>query len=357
MKVLLDNLYMVWVIAWKDIGDALKQKGTRVNILMMIVMVVFFYVMSTLRPWDKRIDVAVYDVGDVHLFEGAAPLSDGYEMDLFEVSSFGQMQRNMRHERWGAVIPPDFEETIASGGEPVIDGYILWRYRGQVAELETLYTEKFSELLGQPVQVAIGQNIYIPSPEIGTTMVNGHILLIVFSTAISLVPSLMVEEKITRTMDALMVSPASAWQVVFGKALAGLFYVGLTGGLFFALHWIYITNWALALLGFLLWAVFSIGLGLAVGSLARTPQQLAVWLAPLVVIFIIPSVFTGFRNLAPGLKVLFSWLPSTALVNIFQFAMSSHAPRDQLLYDLVISLVSTALVFGVVVWIMQQSDR
>lgn len=357
MNAFLNKLYMVWVIAWKDIGDALKQKGPRVNILMMIVMVVFFYVMSTLRPWDKQIDVAVYDVGDVHLFEGTAPLSDGYKMDLFEVSSFGQMQRNMRHERWGAVIPTDFDETIASGGEPVIDGYILWRYRGQVAELETLYTEKFSELLGQSVQVAIGQNIYIPSPDIGATMVNNNILFVILFTAISLVPVLMVEEKLTRTMDALMVSPASIWQVVFGKALAGMFYVGLIGGLFFALHWIYITNWALALLAFLLCTTFCIGLGLAVGSLVRTPQQLAIWLPVLVIILIVPSVFAGFINLAPGLKVIFSLLPSTALVNIFQFAMSSHAPMDQLLFNLAISLVSTVLVFGVLVWIVRRADR
>jgi len=358
MKInLMDNLNMVWVIAWKDIGAALKQKGTRVNFLMVIVLVVFFYVMSTLRPWDKRIDVAVYDEGGVGQFEGLVPLSDGYEMDLFEVSSFGQMQRNMRHERWGATIPPDFEKTLASGGEPVIVGYILWRYRGQVAELEALYTEKFSELLGQPVRVAIGQNIHVPSPDIETTMVNIDMFFVILQTAITMVPFLMMEEKQTKTLDALMVSPANPGQVVMGKALAGVFYVGLTGGLFFALHWIYITNWALALLAFLLCAAFSIGTALAVGSLARTPQQLAVWLAPVVVLLIVPSIFAGFNDLIPGLKVLFSWLPSTALVNLLQFAMSSHAPVDQLLFDLVISLGSTALVFGVVVWLVRSGDR
>lgn len=357
MKTFMDNLYMAWTIARKDIGDALTHKGTRVNILLMLAMVVFFYWVSTVRPWDKSIEVVVYDEGDSGLFEGSIELSDGYEIRHIEVSSPGQMQRNMRHEHWGLVVPADFEQTLASGGEPVLTGYVLWRFRGQVAELEVLYTAKFSELLGQPVRVEIGENIVIPSPDAETTMVNMHILFATLFMAINLVPALMLEEKLTRTLDALLVSPASAGQVVMGKALAGLFYVVLTGGLFFALNWIYITNWGLALLGFLLCALFSIGLALAVGSLARTPQQLALWLAPLMILLIVPAVFAGFSNLAPGLKAIFSWLPTTALVNIIQYSFSSSAPMGQLLTNLAIVVVSTALVFTVVVWKVRRADR
>jgi len=174
---------------------------------------------------------------------------------------------------------------------------------------------------------------------------------------LTVVPALMLEEKLTKTLDALLVSPISAGQVVMGKALAGSFYVLLTGGLFFALNWIYITNWGLALLGFLLCAMFSIGLALAVSSLVQTPQQLALWLYPVMILLIVPSVFAGFSNLAPSLKALFSWFPTTALVEVFQFAMSSHAPVDQLLLDLAIILVSTALVFAVVVWKVRRADR
>jgi len=357
MNTFIDNLYMVWVIARKDIGDALKHKGTRTNILLMLVMVVFFYWVSTVRPWDKSIEVVVYDEGDSGLFEGTIELSDDYEIRHIEVSSLGQMLRNMRHEHWGLVVPADFEQTLASGGEPILTGYILWVNRGKVAELEALYTEKFSELFGQPVRVQIGANIVIPSPEIGTTMVNFHILFVTLFVAVTLVPALMMEEKLTKTLDALLVSPASAGQVVMGKALAGLFYVLLTGGLFFALNWPHITNWGLALLGFLLGALFSIGLALAVGSLARTPQQLAIWLAPVMILLLVPSILAGFSNLAPGLKAIFSWLPTTALVNIIQYSFSSSAPMGQLISNLAIVVVSTVLVFMVVAWKVRSADR
>ena len=357
METFMDNLYIAWTIARKDIGDALKHKGTRVNILLMLVMVVFFYWVSTVRPWDKSIEVVVYDEGDSGLFVGTTELSDGYEIRHIEVSSPGQMQRNMRHEHWGLVVPANFEQTLASGGEPVLTGYLLWVNRGKVAELEALYSSKFSELLGQPVRVEIGENLVTPSPEIGTTMVNLHILFATLFVAMLLVPVLMLEEKLNKTLDALLVSPASAGQVVMGKGLAGLFYVLLIGGLFFALNWAHVTNWGLALLGFLLCALFSIGLALAVGSLARTPQQLAIWLAPVMILLIVPSVFAGFSSLAPGLQAIFSWLPTTALVNIIQYSFSSSAPTAPLLTNLAIVMVSTALVYTVVVWKVRRADE
>lgn len=357
MKTVSDNLYIAWAISRKDIGDAMKHKGTRINILLMIVMVVFFYWISTARTWDKDIEVVAYNEGDSGLHEGSTELSDGYEIHLFEVSSPGQMERNIRYEQWGVVVPADFEQTLASGGEPTLSGYISWAFRSEVAELEALYSSKLSELIGQPVQVEIGTNIVIPSPEIRTTQVNFHILLVTLFMAMTLVPTLILEEKVTKTLDALLVSPASAGQVVMGKALAGLFYMLLTGGLFFALNWIYFTNWGLALLAFLLCALFSIGLALAVSSLLETPQQMALWMPPLMILLIVPAVLAGMFHLAPSLKRIFSWLPTTAILELFQFSMSSRAPIDRLLFDLFIVVLSTALVFAVVAWKIRHADR
>jgi ABC-2 type transport system permease protein len=352
-----NSLNVIWSIASKDIVDAMKNKATRTNIILMMGMVVFFYSISTVRPWDKRIEVVVYDEGDSGLFEGSIELSDGYEIRHIEVSSLGQMKRNMRHEHWGLVVPVDFEQTLASGGEPTLTGYILWGWRGKMVELATLYSAKFSELLGQPVRIEIGENIIFPSPDIQTTMVNQHILMITLFVAITLIPALMMEEKRTKTLDALLVSPTSAGQVVMGKALAGLFYVVLTGGLFFALNWIYVTNWGLALLAFLLCAMFSIGLALAVSSLIQTQQQMALWLAPLMILLIVPAVFAGFSNLAPSLKAIFSWLPTTALAKMFQFSFSTGVTPVQLWANLAIALGWAGLCFAAVVWKVRRSDK
>ena len=92
IEKLTNSLYMAWAIGSKDIMEALKNKNTRTNIILMMGMVVFFYWVSTARPWDKSIEVVVYDEVDSGLFEGSIELSDGYEIRHIEVSSPGQMK-------------------------------------------------------------------------------------------------------------------------------------------------------------------------------------------------------------------------------------------------------------------------
>jgi len=127
--------------------------------------------------------------------------------------------------------------------------------------------------------------------------------------------------------------------------------------LFFALNWAYVTNWGLALLAFLGCAMFSIGVALALGSFVRSQQHMVIWMLPVMFVLIIPAFFSQEPNLAPGLKAVFSWLPTSALVKIFQFSLSSSAPLDQLMTNLTVALVSTVLVFAAVVWKVHRSDR
>ena len=354
---LMDNLYIAWAIAAKDIVEVLKNKSTRNNVILMMGMVVFFYWASALRPFDKRIDTAVYDKGHSSLASETAALADGYTFRFYEAASIQEMESIMGYKQLGVVVPADFDQILASGGEPTLSGYILWVHRTRVAKLEAKYSAKFTELLGQPVRVEIGNNFIIPAPDVETSGVQFHILYATFFVVITLVPALMLEEKRTKTLDALLVSPASASQVVLGKGLTGLIYAMLGGGLFFALNWAYVTNWGLAFLAFLGSAIFSIGLALAMGSFIQSQQHMVIWMLPVMFILIVPAFFSQEPNLAPGLKAVFSWLPTSALVQVFQFAMSSHAPADRLVLDLAIILVSTALVFAAVVYKVSQSDQ
>jgi ABC-type Na+ efflux pump permease subunit len=352
-----DNLYKAWAIGSKDIVDALKNKNTRTNIILLIFIVVFFYWSSTPRPFDKSINVVIYDEGHSSLTDLPTQLGDGYSFRFYEASSVQEMERMMGYKQLGVVLPSGFDQTLEAGGEPELSGYILWVHRTRVAELELKYSDKFSELLGQPVRVNIGENFIIPQPDVETSTVHFTILFAVFWMAVTVVPYLIMEEKQTGTMDALLVSPASAGQVIVGKAIAGTFYVLLSGGLLFALNWAYVTHWGLALLAFVCTALFSIGVALALGVFIKSPQQMRLWMFPIVAVLLVPAFFAQEPNLATNLKAIFSWIPTTALMEMIQFAMSSHAPLSQLLTNLAIALGSTVLVFAMVIWKIQRADR
>jgi ABC-2 type transport system permease protein len=356
IKIFMDNLYMAWAIGSKDIVDALKNKSTRINIILLVLLVVFFYWSSTPRPFDKKIDVAIYDEGNSSLTDLPTELDDGYRFVFYEASSLQEMERMMGYKQLGIVVPPNFNQALEADDEPELSGYILWVHRTKVSELEMKYSDKFSELLGQPVRVNIGENIIIPQPDVETSTVQFTILFAIFWMTISIVPQLMMEEKQTKTMDALLVSPASAGQVIMGKAIAGIFYAISSGGLLFALNWAYVTHWGLALMAFLCTALFSIGVALALGVFIKSPQQMRLWMFPIVAVLLVPALFALEPNLTTNLKAIFSWLPTTALVEMTQFALSSRAPLSQLLKDLAIALGSTVLIFALVTWKVRRAD-
>ena len=358
---LIDNLYLTWAIASKDIVDALKNKATRTNILAILGFVVFFSWYSNIRPWDKRIDTVVYDKGSTRLGFDAPELTDGYSFEFYEVSSLQEMKRTMALTgeglALGIVLPGDFAQTFETGDELTLDGYILWVHRRKVSDWEILYSTKFTELLDRKVRVEIGGNIVTPPPDTQSTSTNFTLLVAIFMIAFMVVPHLMLEEKHTKTLDALLVSPVSVGQVVFGKALAGLFYVGVAGGLSFALNWAYVTNWGLALLTFLVTVLFAIGSGLALGSFLKSAQQLNLWGMVINFLLLGPALIALDPLLAEGLRVIFSWLPTTALVKMFQFSFSAGVTPSQIAINLAIPLGWTGLGFAAVVYKVRRSDR
>ena len=359
MKKISDSLYIAWTIAVKDVRDAFKNRAIRTNILVLIGLVLFFYWSSTIRPFDKREDVVVFDQGSSSLALERTVLSDGSELDFRSAVSLQEMEQKMEYQDLGLVIPADFDQALVSVDEPKLTGYVHWAKRGQVAELEAKYSAMFTELLGVPIQVEIGDNILIPpndAPGMASTA-SFHIYFAVLWMALTVVPFLIIEERQTKTMDALMVSPASPGQVVFGKALAGLIFIIAIAGLSVALNGIYITLWGWALLGFLLTALFAIGLALLLGSLIRSPQQITLWMLPVALVFVVPAFFADEPNLAAGLKSILSWMPSTAIARVLVFSVSNGPPISSVIFNLSIALASIVLVYAIVIWQVRRTDR
>lgn len=359
MKRIRESLYIAWTIAAKDIREALTNRATRTNILVLIGLVLFFYWASTLRPFDKRVDVVVYDQVGSNLNLEKTTLQDDSELEFRSADSFEEMETKMAYQDLGLVIPKGIEQEWESGGEAKLVGYIHWASRNKVSELETQYTAMFTEMFGKPVQVEIGENILIPpSDALGmASIASFHIFFAVFWMAMTVVPFLIVEERKAKTLEALMVSPASPGQVVLGKALAGLIFVIAIAGLSLALNGIYITLWGWALLGFLISAIFAIGLALLLGSLVRSAQQITLWMVPVILVFLIPAFFADEPNLAEGLKSVLSWLPSTALARILGFSVTAELPLGPVVQNLAIALISIILIYTAVIWQVRRTDR
>jgi len=359
MKTLLDSLYNIWIIGTKDILDALKNNSSRVNIIVILLMVVFFYWLNDIRPFDKEVTVVVYDEGHTALAIEQEKLADGYEYSFRQAASLQDMEQKMANQHLGLVLPADLDQILASGGTPVLDGYIFWVDRREVTELEVKYSQALTEIVEHPVQVVIGDHIIIPKASAGGrhTSITYLMVYFVFSMSLLLVPHLMLEERQTKTIEALFTSPATHGQIVLGKALAGFFYILIIGGLALALFSAYIVNWFLALAAWMGYALLAIGIGLLVGSFIKSMKQLGFWMLVLILFFMIPPLFYTSPNLKAGIRVMFTWAPTSALASLFRFGCSTGATAEQILSNLAVASISIVIVFGLVIWILRRSDR
>ena len=184
-----------------------------------------------------------------------------------------------------------------------------------------------------------------------------NLLYFLLWSIIILVPTLMLEERKTKTLDALVVSPASTVQIILGKAVAGMFYALVIGGLAVALDYLFITNWLMLLLAFSLTALFCIGVALALGSFIQSPIQLSLLALMILIGLLIPSFFAMEPILKAGIRAFITWLPSVALASLFRYAFSSSPAPAQLWQNLLISLVYIGAIYGLVTWIVRRSDR
>ena len=359
MKSLLDTLYNAWIIGTKDILDALKNKNIIANILIMVGMVVFFFWFGTLRPFDKNVSVVVYDEGQTSLTITTAKLANGAIYEFREASSLQEMQTKMAHQNLGLVLPADLDQALASGATPTLQGYVFWADRVKVSPLEARYTQAFTEILGQPVRVVIGRNIVIPEADAGgmQATIAEQLVYFIFFVALLVIPHLMLEEKQTRTLDALLTSPASPGQVVLGKALAGFFYILIIGGLALILQRAYVVHWGLALVAFVGYALFAIGLALALGSLIKSVQQLTIWTLVLSLFLVVPAVFFMEPAVKASIRGILRWFPSAALASLFRLSCSTGDTAAQVWPNVTVAVASIAAAFGLVIWKVRRSDR
>ncbi len=351
-----DILRVAGTIAAKDIIDAVRNKAVRINIVVILV-VILFQNWYSYRLWDRKIDVVFLNEGYSNISTGIIELAGGYSVAFEEVSTTQEMRDMMGWRELGLVVPANFEEMLDAGDEPTLTGYILWAYRNKAADFETKYSKVFTELLGSTIHVKISKEYVIPDSDIQVSSVHFNIFFAIFWMAVAIVPHLMLEEKTTRTMDALLTSPVTSGQVIAGKAMAGAFYVILAGSFSIALNASFVTNWSLALLGLVCAASFSLAFGLALGSFYSEARQLKAVTWIIMFFLLAPASIAMDQSISEGLRIALAWLPTAALGRLFHFSFSTGPSLAQLTFNLVIVLGYTALLYAFVIARIGMSDR
>jgi ABC-2 type transport system permease protein len=183
-------------------------------------------------------------------------------------------------------------------------------------------------------------------------------LVVVLMIGISLVPYLMFEEKQTKTLDALLVSPATEAQLVAAKALVGMFYTLVVSLVLFALNWQSVVHWELAVLFVVLCGLFAVSIGLALGTFYERQQDVTGLITAVMVLFL-GVVFVDLVGLSVPDEIgsIITWIPSTQLFRLLQKVFFRSYIWGELLPGLLSVGGITTMLYGLVVWKLRRSDR
>ena len=355
------HLRVVWAITWKDILDGWKNKNILANLVVVTLMIVFY---KTLPSWEHNIEVPnvlVYDAGKSSL---VVALEDSTAVTLYQYDSHQEMERILAKgdiPELGLVIPADFDKSLEAREAVELDGYVVhWVSEEAAEELKQMAEAEITILAGKGVRVNLeGNKVYTQADSTGLAFLAS--ISIIFSVAmvgLLVTPHLMIEEKRAKTIDALLVSPASISQVVVGKALAGLFYVIVAASVVFALNWPGVVHWEMVPLFMLGIGMFSVGVGLVLGSFFERQQDVVVLTMLLIVVFV-AALFVSMLGLDIPMVIqgILPWVPSVALAEILRFVFLETIPWEKALLKLGSVLAISALLCALVVLKVRRSDR
>lgn len=359
---LVQNLRIISAIASKDIVDAIRNKTT-ISIVLGIGMLMLSAQATPLLLKLKSVDTAVvFHPGESVLID---ELASGEEFEIRRVPSREAMEGSLAEAgevQIGLVIPGEIDALAAAGDEIELQGfYAYWAKASEVEELAGFFERALSESIGVPVAIDVDNPGVYPRPDADgqPMMISMSLVVAVLTIGSFLVPYLLVEEKMKHTIEALIVSPASYSQVVLGKAIAGLFYCLTAAAVVFAINFTMISQWWLAIVGVLVGAIFTVSIGLLVGSIFENPGSMNLLLGLILIILMIPVLLGQMvtSNLPSILTDLFPLLPSVAMSTVIRMSFASQVQVDQLLQNLGVMVAGAAILLSLVVWKLRRLDR
>lgn len=355
------NARILWAITANDLLAVLKNKNALIAFLFALLMVVFYRFFPALGTAVEPQYVLVYDAGDSTL---VSLLETSQAVEVATYPSEEALKRSLSNgdiPELGLVIPPGFDQALASGDNVHIQGYLMnWVSSDDAAEQKRLIETEISRLSGHRVEVQIEENRVYPRPDSHglSTTVGISLIYVILMIPLPILPHLFLEEKQSRTLDALRVSPASAGQIVAGKALSGLFYCLLGAFVALVIFGYAIVHWGLVLLTVICCSILVVAIGLWLGMRVENRGQMSILVSVAILPLILPVVLSLMEELFPTWLVQISRLiPTATAFTLFRLSTAGVISWQTALLGLVWISAWAVAILALVVLQVRRMDR
>ena len=355
------NWRSVSAIVRKDFRDAIVSLRIVAMLIMPLSMTGLYG--FVFRDTTATLRVVVYDPGGSLMAQVLSGISSVEVIAAPDAASVESLT-NERSAQIGLILPPDFDRALQAGANPPLTMIVNRAQLGSDGVAQIVLTA-----IQLQTQRSIGVDLTrreINDKPQDTGLLSGSLgfkgafaimsmVLLLATLGVFMVPVSIIEEKETRTLDALLVAPVSHVDLIVAKAIAGLGYALLMDGVVLAVNQSFVdVNLAVLIAVLGLGSLVVVMLGLLMGSLFNSMQSLNVWSTFAMIPFLGPVVL-GFLPNAP-LQNFMPLLPTYHLVQGLRLALEPGADLSRLGGHLVV-LAITALVFSVgVLWLLRRRE-
>jgi len=350
------SLNGIFTIFRRDLKAAVNDK----TILLIVVIPVLIslaipFLMTSVS--NMTATVAVYDQGNNSNFTSFLK-----SLDIYNVTSVGSMDRlNESISTGGAcaaiIIPQGFDRDVANGTRPSLEVIV------NPAMTESLiFTSTYRDALMNYTKTRFPVNVTMEIVQTsasgggGANMFTGNgiipmvILVATILLGISILPYTLTTEKEKKTLDAILVSPASERDVVLGKMLFGLSLTVAVSLLVLAINHGFTGNFILTIIFLLLGSTSTVGIGLLVGSYSNSYTTASVISSILMLPLIMIPMF---GPLSDTIATIAKVLPTTYMYNGISDSMNGSGTLSGILAGLAALVIFNVLIYTLTAYVIR----
>jgi ABC-2 type transport system permease protein len=351
---------IVLAVASKDVVDAIKNRVTISIILGVAMVVLSTQALPLLLRLRSEKNALVFDASGSTFVEEYGRAGDYHLIAMGSKEAMREEVSTIVTGTIGLELPGD----LSMGGSGPLEMEVYFSHAMKTSEVEDMtafFSSELSAAVGREIVLTNEGNELFPSPDSGghPFMVSMTVVISIMTVGMALVPLLMIEEKERRTIDVLLVSPASYGQVVLGKALAGMFYCVTAAMVVFAINFQLLATGWVALLAIVAAALFTVGLGLLFGVIFEQPAAMNMVMGLVLILLMLPVLLSALASsaLPATLRAVLPYIPSVAASKLFSMSFSNIVDTSALLLNLGV-LFGFALVSLLLVgWRVRRMDR
>ena len=278
----------------------------------------------------RHVDIAVYDQDDGRWSEEllAGIEAAGFVDRLVKVDRAAGLGSLIdRREVLLAIdVPADFSRRLSAGESAQVQVIVDGR-RGNAGQIALGYLETIAAALGADVipgqrtaaTPTVTRHWFNPNLEYQWFVVPSLSGILAMMSSIIVTALSIARERELGTFDQLLVSPATAIEIVIGKTVPALAIGSLLGGLMitagiFAFQVPFTGSVGLLIACLLLFILSVVGIGLAVSSVCQTQQQ---GILGTFVILVAVVLISGFATPVDNMPQLLQWLAETSPLKHF----------------------------------------